>query len=195
MKSMKLIGSAILAAATACTANEITAHPANAELQRAISEIVKRVRLETGAALFDDLKRLVAYDVFAVEQVTPLASDPNARIRGNALWVLAQIRDPERKDLMAQIDRTLKHGLTDVEPAVRFEAASGLAARGDWDVIPVLIDGLDNADSGIRYRCHAQLMATTSCDFGFGVDDAPEQRSAAVARWRTWYSDWRKSRT
>jgi hypothetical protein len=77
---------------------------------------------------------------------------------------------------------------------VRFEAAAGLAARGDWDVLPVLIEGLESSESGIRFRCHEQLLATTSRDFGYGIDDPIERRETAVGRWRAWYADWKSTR-
>jgi len=192
MKSLKLLAAGL---AVACASDPISKHPANAEIQREVREIVKRVRVQTGAMLYDDLKRLVAFDVFAVEQVSVLAEDPNARLRSNAMWVLAQIRDPERKEAMKTIDRTLRRGLKDVDPIVRFEAASGLASRGDWDVLPHLIDGLEDRDSAVRYRCNAQLVSTTSRDFGYSADASVEQRQTAVERWRSFYADWRKSRS
>jgi HEAT repeat protein len=178
-----------------CATDPLPTHPANAEIQREITAIIGRVKVETGAELYDDLKRLVAYDVFSVEQVSRLVEDPNARVRSTALWVLAQIQDPERPDLMRKVDRALKSRLDDVEPTVRFEAAAGLASRGDWDVLPVLIEGLESSESGIRFRCHEQLLATTSRDFGYGIDAPSAQRDAAVARWKAWYADWEKTRS
>jgi hypothetical protein len=193
---MRFVAAAVaLFAFAGCAADPIASHPANPEIQREITEIIKRVRTETGASLYDDLKRLVAYDIFAVAQVSELARDPNARVRSNAMWVLAQINDPEHPTVMKKIDGALKDGLDDKEPTVRYEAASGLAARGDWEVLPVLIDGLQSNDSGVRFRCHAQLVATTSRDFGFSVDGPVDQRAQAIDRWRIWYSDWLKTRS
>ena len=196
MKGLTLASLALAAFAAGCAASDpLASHPSNVEIQREVTMIIKRVKEETGAALFDDLKRLVAYDVFSVRQTCELAEDPNARLRSNAFWVLAQIQDPEHPELMEQIDRTLRDGLDDVEPTARFEAAAGLAARGKWEVVPVLIEGLESRESGIRYRCNEQLIATTSRDFGYATDAPAESRENAVARWRAWYADWQKSRS
>jgi HEAT repeat protein len=198
MKLRTLLQAASLAGAVtlaACASDPLVEHPANLEIQREITTIIARVKVETGAQLYDDLKRLVAYDIFSIEQVSKLVDDPNARVRSNALWVLAQIQDPERPDLMRRVDRALKSCLDDVEPTVRFEAAAGLASRGDWDVLPVLFDGLESSESGIRFRCHEQLLATTSRDFGFGIDAPPEERAEATARWRAWYEEWSRTRS
>lgn len=178
----------------ACASDPIRQHPAYAEVQRQIAEIIRAVRTESGTALLSDLRRLVAYDVFAVDQVAAMARDDNARVRSNAMYVLSQIEDKDHPKLMKQIDESLHDGLDDAEPTVRFEAATGLAARGSWEVLPILIDGLEHPDSGVRYRCHEQLVATTSRDFGFSIDDDSEKRKAAVAQWRAWYGKWQGER-
>lgn len=178
----------------ACASDPIDDHPANAEIQRQIAEIVESVRVGGGTTLFADLRRLVAYDVFAVDQMVELAEDDNARLRSNAIYVLSQIVDKEHPRRMARIEKTLRRGLDDADATVRYEAATGLAARGQWDVLPLLIDGLEHADSGVRYRCHQQLLETTSRDFGYSIDADAAVRAAAIARWRTWYEGWEDAR-
>jgi len=182
-----------LALLAACASDAIDTHPANPEIQRQIATIMQAVRNDSGASLYANLRRLVAYDVFAVDQVLVLAKDDNARLRSNALFVLAQIKDTEQASRMERIEDALRDGLDDPDSTVRYEAATGLASRGEWDVLPVLIDGLDNEDPGVRYRCHQQLLATTSQDFGFSVDDDLALRHASVSRWRDWYARWEKT--
>jgi len=173
-----------------CSSTDLSDHPANAEIQREISQILDNVRKETGTALYGDLQRLVAYDVFAVPMVSELAEESNARLRSNAMWVLAQIHDAERPAVNEHIDSVLRDGLRDDDATVRLEAAAGLASRGQWDVLPILIDGLENGDASVRYRCHEQLVTTTSKDFGYQVDAPTEDRKAATDRWRSWYENW-----
>jgi len=190
---MKLLRPALcitLALLAACASDPIDTHPANPEIQRQIATIMQAVRNDTGASLYANLRRLIAYDVFAVDQVLVLAKDDNARLRSNALFVLAQIKDTEQASRMERIEDALRDGLEDPDANVRYEAATGLASRGEWDVLPVLIDGLDSEDPGIRYRCHQQLLATTSQDFGYSVDDDVAQRHVSVSRWRSWYEHW-----
>lgn len=185
----------VLSGLVGCASGDISDHPANPEIQREIVQIVQAVRQESGTALYSDLRRLVAYDVFAVEQVSKLAEDPNARLRSNAMWVLAQVHDPERSKVMDHVDSVLRKGLKDPDQTVRLEAAAGLASRGSWDVLPVLIDGLDNDESSVRFRCHEQLVTTTSKDFGYQVDAPAEDRKAAAERWRRWYEGWQRTRS
>jgi hypothetical protein len=197
MAAAKLVRSSLvaLAALSGCASDSIESHPANPEIQREVKAVVENVRSETGTALYTDLRRLVAFDVFAVRQVSDLAEDVNPRLRSNAMWVLAQIQDRDHPAIMAKIDGVLRHGLDDVDLSVRYESAVGLAARGNWDVLPILIGGLEQQDSGIRFRCNEQLVATTSRDFGFPIDGSTEQRKAAVDRWKQWYVDWQKTRS
>jgi HEAT repeat protein len=160
-----------------CASSDMADHPANPEIQREITQVVEQVRRETGTALYSDLQRLVAYD----------------RLRSNAMWVLAQINDKERPAINERVDGVLRGGLRDDDATVRLEAAAGLASRGSWDVLPFLIDGLENGDPSVRYRCHEQLVTTTSKDFGFEVDGTPDTRKAAAARWRDWYENWHRT--
>ncbi|MBM4015677.1 MAG: HEAT repeat domain-containing protein [Planctomycetes bacterium] len=183
----------LLLGLSACASNSLESHPAYPEIQRQISSIVANVRYQTGTELVTSLKRLVAYDVFVVEQVADMASDPNPRLRSNAMWVLAQIRDGEHPGQMERIDDLLREGLDDPDATVAYEAATGLASRGEWDVLPRLIDGLNDADAGVRYRCHQQLVATTSRDFGYSIDGDPAVQQVAIAAWRDWYAAWSDS--
>lgn len=195
MKRARLAVLSLCCAAFACASDPIDSHPSNPEIQRQVTAIVKLVRDQQGNELLASLQRLVAFDVFAVNQVAALAEDPNPRLRGNALWVLSQIRDTEQPARMATIERCLRNGLEDPDSSVVYEAATGLASRGEWDVLPRLIDGLGDRDPSVRYRCHQQLVATTSRDFGYSIDGTPEQREVAMAAWREWYASWQKTQS
>lgn len=193
MKSLRTILLAATCVAMACASDPIANHPANPEIQRQITAILQTIRTQGGSELLANLHRLVAYDVFAVDQVAELADDQNARLRSNAMYVLAQISDPEQSGRMEKIEKVLRRGLEDDDETVRYEAATGLASRGAWDVLPVLIDGLSSAEPGIRYRCNQQLIATTSQDFGYSVDGDVTHRGRAADQWRAWYERWQQS--
>ncbi len=165
-------------------------HPEYDRLQGEIERVCDYVRNTSGAELYSHLKRLVAYDVFAVDQVMEMADDPNARLRCNAIWVLAQVRDPKFPDVERRIYRTLRNGLDDGDRLVRFEAASGLVGRNSWDVIPVLFEGMEDADPSVRFNCHETLKLATSKDFGYLVDAPANERSEALRRWERWFDDW-----
>ncbi len=184
----------VVGLAVGCASDPIESHPAYAQVQQEVATIIAAVRTDSGPALLSNLHRLVAYDLFAVEQLCELASDSNPRLRSNALYVLSQIVDAAHPIRMAEINDVLHDGLADADAVVRFEAATGLAARGDWSVLPRLIDGLENPDSGIRFRCNEQLVVTTSRNFGYSTDAPEGDRQRVIEQWRRWYDAWQKTR-
>src|SRR5262245_48024512 len=122
VKSAAICLGFLLGAGGCAASDSFDSHPQNPKLQRDIAEIVKRVRVESDRALLEDLRRLVAYDVFAVEQVSELAEDSNPRLRSNAMWVLSQIQDREHPRLDQKIEKILRSGLEDPDRSVRLEA-------------------------------------------------------------------------
>ena len=49
-----------------------------------------------------------------------------------------------------------------------------------------LVDLLDHADEKVRYEAIEALFNIQGQDFGYTSDGTPEERAAAVARWRAW---------
>ena len=96
--------------------------------------------------------------------------------------------------------RLLHQALIGPQLTLRAYAATALATQGDASSIPFLIDALGDdsvhvgatyAEPGMvttRYRAHESLKTLTGEDFGFVWNDPPEQRRAAIARWRNWYA-------
>ena len=123
--------------------------------------------------------------------VTPSFFQQDSQLTAYAR-VLAQIQDPEHPAYSDKIDRALREGLDDTDSLVRYEAAVGLLDRNHWDVIPVLLEGLEDERAGVRARCHQTLRLVTSQDFGFSLDAPPADREVAVQRWKSWYDDWRR---
>jgi len=174
----------------ACTTHPIYDHPQNPQIQGEIRQVVKEVRNLSGEPLYERLRQLVAYDVFSVDEVTKLCRDPNPRLRSNAMWVLGQIGDPNYEDIERRILTALRRGSRDADRIVRYEAASGLLLHNHWDAIPILLEGLADPEPGISHNCNVVLTQVTSRNFGFDIDAPPEERMAAVQRWRDWYKDW-----
>ncbi len=77
-------------------------------------------------------------------------------------------------------------GLNDPAPLVRARAV-GLGEPGrDGEVIPALIDRLDDPDVVVRLSAGEELKRRTGRDFGFVAYADPGERAAAVGRWRAW---------
>jgi hypothetical protein len=58
--------------------------------------------------------------------------------------------------------------------------------RPNVQVVPVLVDRLEDPDPVIRMAAHEELRRRTGRDFGFVPWASAEDRAAAVRRWRDW---------
>lgn len=191
MKWLTVAAIVFAGALASCSSPEPSQHKQYEKLSHEVGRIIEQVRQSTGPELYSHLNRLIAYDVFAIDPVAEqLAVDPNPRLRSNAMFILASIKDEHFPSAQQKILDLLHRGLNDPHKLVRLEAASGLAARNDWSVLPVLLDGLEDSRPVVRYNCHQTLMTVTSEDFGYLVDAPETERKEAIARWRAWYKHW-----
>ncbi|WP_169972947.1 hypothetical protein [Tautonia rosea] len=78
--------------------------------------------------------------------------------------------------------------LNDPAPFVRARAAGLDDSVSDAQAIPALIEHLEDVDPVVRLSSHEALRQRTGQDFGFVPYGTPEERSAAVARWRAWWA-------
>jgi hypothetical protein len=71
-------------------------------------------------------------------------------------------------------------------PVVRARAIALDDSRLNARELPVLIGRLEDADPVVRLTAHEDLRRRTGRDFGFVPWGSPEDRGAAVGRWRSW---------
>jgi hypothetical protein len=76
--------------------------------------------------------------------------------------------------------------LQDPAPLVRARAVGLGRGEPDAKVVPALIARLDDEDPVVRLTANEELRQRTGRDFGFVPWASAEERSDAVARWRTW---------
>ncbi len=57
----------------------------------------------------------------------------------------------------------------------------------EWQVIPPLIERLNDADAVVRLSAHEELRRRTGQDFGFVPWADAAERAPAVQRWRDWW--------
>jgi HEAT repeat protein len=103
--------------------------------------------------------------------------------------------DPDTRSLSAFIlgfrnDRRtipeLRQATQDPVTYVALEAAAALLKCGDEAGLPRLVDGLEDPDPRLRARSLVVLEEWTHRTMDFHADGSPEDRAAAVARWRAW---------
>lgn len=103
-------------------------------------EQVRRIGVEIAAQFLppEDLERLLS----------PLAGDASALVRVQIAGTLADLEQPSCREVLRAL-------VPDSAPAVRFEAARGLAAIGDPAGVAVLIEALDTGE--LRFRALGAL--------------------------------------
>jgi hypothetical protein len=62
-------------------------------------------------------------------------------------------------------------------------------ARSTPGVVPALVARLEDEDPVVRMTAHDELRRRTGQDLGFVPWAGPQERAAAVARWRSWLQD------
>jgi hypothetical protein len=73
------------------------------------------------------------------------------------------------------------HSFRKLQPSPATARAGGTPA-----VVPVLVARLEDEDPVVRMAAHDELRRRTGQDLGFVAWASPEERAAAVGRWRSW---------
>ena len=71
-------------------------------------------------------------------------------------------------------------------PVVRARAIGQRDSRLNSRAVPALIGRLEDVDPVVRLAAHEELRRRTGRDFGFVPWASPEERAAAIGRWRSW---------
>jgi hypothetical protein len=78
--------------------------------------------------------------------------------------------------------------MTHPAPIVRARAVGLGHGMPDGQVVPLLIDRLDDPDAVVRLTAHEELRQRTRQDFGFVPWADVAERAPAAARWRDWWN-------
>jgi hypothetical protein len=71
-------------------------------------------------------------------------------------------------------------------PLVRARSVGLGGSQPDTQVVPALVGRLADEDPVVRLAANEELRKRTGRDFGFVPWASPEERTAAIARWRSW---------
>jgi hypothetical protein len=150
------------------------------QVQQDIKDLFVRVPTATPWQWNQIAQKVIAFGPDAVPQV---AANLDSGVHGvpvMAAYVLGKLEDPRALDALYQATFSK-------DPAVRYEAATSMVRMGDRRGLPVLIEGLEDRDPLVRARAIIVLYERTGETKDYKADDRPQERSAAVARWRAWY--------
>jgi HEAT repeat protein len=157
---------------------------ASPALQKEIDERIANIQFLRGKELYQSLGRLNWIGEPAIPSLLDALGHDDAKTRGAAAFVLGEIRD-------GRVVPRLRKSLRDPSAEVRYEVAASLVTIGDWDAMPVLIEGLDDPLAINRRRCIQVLKAKVGEDFGFAFDGPLQERKEAIQKWSDW---WKASR-
>lgn len=129
----------------------------------------------------------------AVEGMLAVLEDPRVEDAASALaGLVGRYRDEGPAALRPYEDRFRKL-LTDPDPGVRRVAAWSLARAGDPAMALPLIEALRDPDPGVvdEARLGLQLLSRKIDGLGPPPSATPEQKAAAIDRWREWFESTR----
>lgn len=81
------------------------------------------------------------------------------------------------------------HAFRKLQPSpatVRARQVGAGSRSADPQVIPALVNRLEDEDPVVRMAANAELLRRTGRDYGFVPWGTPEERTAAIARWRSY---------
>jgi len=78
--------------------------------------------------------------------------------------------------------------LVSAAPAVRRGAADELGRRGAFEAVPELLARVEDDDLSVRTASVASLRRLTNRMYDIEATDTPAVRTAAVTRWRAWWT-------
>ena len=73
-----------------------------------------------------------------------------------------------------------------VDPSSNIPAIQRAVREKDYKAIPALVGQLDSDDPAVRFYAIEALEKLTGQTLGYQYYDEPDQRKAAIRRWREW---------
>lgn len=112
-----------------------------------------------------------------------MVCDPRQDVAGAALAALGSTRDSRLVEPLRALPWPAKE-----DRDLALERARTLVRLGDWEMMPVLIEGLGDERLVTRALCAQALYEATHERFDFDPRAKVEAREAAIARWQGWWS-------
>ena len=126
----------------------------------------------------------------AIEGMLSVLEDPRGEQGDAAVAGLVDRYYREGPDALRPYKPRFRKMIADRDPGVRRVAAWALAHTGDMDIVPALIDALNDPDEDVvdASRLGLQIISRKIEGLGPPRPSTPEQRKQAAARWRDWYN-------
>lgn len=145
------------------------------ELLGLLDDSETSVRFEAGRALVAITSFDFSYDAYASPQERQGSAERWKR------WWAEHEGKPRRT--------WYETGLRDPLPRNRLAAIRGLQTLGTPDVVPSLIQALDDPEEGVRAGANAALVEITGWDGAFDASRPETERLVATSRWAKWWDE------
>ena len=134
-----------------------------------------------GADRLDAITWFTAVGEPAYDTLLGFLEDDRTSVVGSALAALGATRDHRLVPYLREAGRPEWTG------ALGLEYARTRVRLGDWEAMPVLIEGLESEVKLERALCVETLYEATRERHGFVAGASLPERRAAVERWRGWW--------
>jgi HEAT repeat protein len=151
----------------------------SARQEERIRALIDRLAAARGEEALDVGREILAVGEPALPSLVAALESPEARLRGHAAYLLGFWKD--RRTLPA-----IARASADPDPLVRYEAAAARLELSDPGGFPILVAGLEDPDARLRAKCADVLSEKTGQRLGFEPAGPPDERAAAIRRWRAW---------
>jgi hypothetical protein len=126
----------------------------------------------------------------AIEGMLAVLEDPRAEQAEAAVGGMVDRYYEKGPDALRPYKSRFRKMLSDRDPGVRQVGVWALAHTGDMDIVPALIDALLDEDEQVvtAARGGLQILSRKIDGLGPPSPSTPEQRRAAVLKWREWFN-------
>lgn len=153
-------------------------------LRQQIDDRVERLPWTHGIERVELIRWFALVGEPAYPALLELATDPRPDVAGAALAALGATGDSRLVQSLRELSWSYR-----LPKGVQLERARALVRLGDWTEMPALIDGLEDEELMTRALCSKTLSDLTHERFDYDPRASAEERAAAVARWRAWWTE------
>jgi len=154
-------------------------------LRQQIEEEAKRLPWSHGIERVDSIRWFAKVGEPAYPTLLEMALDPRQDVAGAALAALGATRDSRLVEHLRALPQPRGSGSADLQ----LERARTLLRLGDWQSVPVLIDGLRDERMMTRALCMQALSEATHERFDFDPQAHELAREVSVQRWESWWRE------
>jgi hypothetical protein len=187
-----VVTAALVAGLSACASTQSSADVKTGEphwlepspaLRQRIEDQAKRLPWTHGVERIDLIRWFAGVGEPAYPTLLAMVIDPRKDVAGSALAALGATRDSRLVDELHKLPWPDSQESNDLA----LERARTLLRLGDWQMLPMLIDGLRSEDLMTRALCNQALFEATHEKFDFDPKGDAEVREASVQRWEAWW--------